>query len=234
MKKLEDILMTNNFEQEDLIKSLPCLNKFKDTKILTHTIKAIKNSEFDLEIRLALLFHDLGKLKAYNNINGKDTYHKHQIISEQIARSILSNHPIKNRVDLEIVYSLIREHMNKKEKTSTDKSITRLYNRVGEKAFYKLLKVFKADICGYDNINFNSYTNVLKKIEEWENKDRTIFKASEYYAINGHDLLELGFKGKELGRLLTYLQTLVDNNEIENKKEILLLKIQEYIDNVIK
>ena len=234
-KTLEDILMNNIYlTEEQLLQVVPQLKKlkeFKNGKVLKHTILAIRNSKLDLELRLALLFHDIAKPIVFCKINGEDSYPKHQVVGEKIARKFLCNYPFKSKVDLETVYTLIREHMNKKDKTSTDKAITRLYNRTG-KAFPKLLELFKADVMGYENYNLLLVEKVEQKIKEWEEKDRTVFKPSEYYAVNGYDLLKLGFKGKELGKILLYLQSLVDNNKVENKKEILLSKIQNYLDNM--
>ncbi len=282
---LEKILLSD-FTEEELLKCVPELEEikhFKKGKVLKHTILAIKNSPLDLELRLALLFHDIGKPKVYTRINGEDKYpmHQvvseqiarrilgnypfknkvdleliytlirehmntringedkypmHQVVSEQIARRILGNYPFKNKVDLELIYTLIREHMNKRAKTSTDKAITRLYNRVGENAFPKLLEFFKADVMGYSKPNLSLFEKVEENIQKWKNKDRTVFKASEYYAVNGYDLLELGYKGKELGKALTYLQSLVDKDFSLNDKEILLniLKTKEKDDGFIE
>lgn len=235
---IEELLMSD-FTEQELLNSVPELEEikhFKKGKVLKHTILAIKNSPLDLELRLALLFHDIGKPKVYTRINGEDKYPMHQVVSEQIARRVLENYPFKNKVDLELIYTLIREHMNKRAKTSTDKAITRLYNRVGENAFPKLLEFFKADVMGYSKPNLSLFEKVEENIQKWKDKDRTIFKASEYYAVNGYDLLELGYKGKELGKALTYLQSLVDKDFSLNDKEILLniLKTKEKNDGFIE
>lgn len=223
-KTLEDILMSNDFTEEQLLKVVPQLKQLKDFKkgkVLKHTILAIKNAPLDLELRLALVFHDIAKPQAYCKIKGEDKYPRHQILGEKIAREFLSKYPFKNKVELEVVYTLIKEHMNKRAKTGTDKAITRLYNRTGD-AFPKLLEFFKADVMGYEKPNLVLFEKVKKAIKDWEEKDRTVFKASEYYAVNGYDLLELGYKGRELGQALTYLQSLVDKDFSLNDKETLL------------
>lgn len=227
MKTLEDILI-NNCTEEQLLQAVPILQEikeFKNGKVLEHTILAINNAPLDLELRLALLFHDIGKPKTHCIINGVDKYPHHQLVSEQIAREFLCNYPFKQKIDLELVYTLIREHMNKRDKTSSDKAITRLYNRVGSKAFDKLILFFKCDILGYPKPNLFIFEKVQSNIEEWRNKDRTVFKAREFYAINGDDLIALGYTGKELGKRLKYLQSLVDQNPSLNNKEILLEKL---------
>lgn len=230
---LEELLLTD-FTEEQLLKAVPILQElkeFKNGKVLKHTILAIKNAPLDLEIRLALVFHDIGKPKVYTRVKGEDKYPMHQVVSERIAREFLSNYLFKNKIELEIVYTLIREHMNKRAKTNTDKAITRLYNRTKD-AFPKLLEMFKADVLGYKNPNLLLFEKVQENIDKWKAKDRTVFKASEYYAINGYDLLELGYKGKELGQVLTYLQFLVDKDISLNTKEILLDKLKEWENGV--
>lgn len=56
-----------------------------------HTLKALKNSEEDLEVRLALLLHDIGKPHSY--IEGEDGvrhFPGHAEKSEEISRKVLT------------------------------------------------------------------------------------------------------------------------------------------------
>lgn len=234
-EKLNKLLLNNDFTENDILELVPFLEvikTFKNGKVLNHTIMAIKKAPFDLEIRLALLFHDVGKPFTYIRQNNEDKYPKHQIVSVRYANIELK----KLHYDKEIIKNvclLIKEHMNKKEKTSSNRTITRLYNKMGDKLFYKLLLLFKADMEGtLKKVNYKTYQQVLNNINVWENREKTVFKPSEYYAVNGNDLLSLGYKGIELGKILKYLQSLVNSDINNNNKEFLLSRIPYYFEKI--
>ena len=54
-----------------------------------HTLVALKNSEPDLEIRLALLLHDIGKPHSYQDDENVRHFRKHPEKGAQIAKHIL-------------------------------------------------------------------------------------------------------------------------------------------------
>lgn len=50
----------------------------------------------------------------------------------------------------------------------------------------------------------------------------------KYLAINGNDLLQLGFEGKQIGKILNELLDLVMQDKVKNKRNSLLEAIADY------
>lgn len=105
-ENLEDILSLNG---EEMVKSLqenrkqifqmiPELedeygfeqrNPWHIYDVWNHTLVALKNSKSDLEIRLALLLHDIGKPHSYQDDENVRHFKKHPEKGAQIAKNIL-------------------------------------------------------------------------------------------------------------------------------------------------
>lgn len=104
IKKLESMLLSKNIvknfkkNEEFIFKVIPELkyakgfeqrNKYHCYDVWNHTIEAMSNSKNDLDIRLVLLLHDIGKPFSYQEENGIRHFKGHAQKSEEIARVIL-------------------------------------------------------------------------------------------------------------------------------------------------
>ena len=49
--------------------------------------------------------------------------------------------------------------------------------------------------------------------------------------VNGYDIMKLGLKGKEIGKMLDYLLDLVLDNPIDNDKDILIQSAKAHLVN---
>lgn len=231
---LHDLIMYD-VQEKELLKAVPELKElisFKDGKVWKHTLLTVKNAHQDIEVKLACLLHDIGKPQSYRVVNGKDAYHGHQQISSLMALSILKRCNYDEKT-IKNVQKLILDHMSKGAKFNSNKSIKRLIRRIGEDLLDKLLHVFKADVMGYETYNLKSYNEVKRKLKEFrETPEIPVFKPSEYYAVNGNDLIKLGIIGKQIGVILKELQHRVDIGE-ENNKAYLLRIAKEMINEDI-
>lgn len=76
-----------------------------------HTIKALEYSKPDLEIRIALLLHDIGKPFSYQDEEVRH-FHGHPLVSSQISYKILRRLAYDEGAIKRIIY-LIENHDNK-------------------------------------------------------------------------------------------------------------------------
>ena len=76
--------------------------------VFMHTLKALENSKNDYTIRLALLFHDIGKPFSYTEGEVRH-FPNHPIVSEEITRKVLTRLNYEKTVIDEVCY-LVKYH----------------------------------------------------------------------------------------------------------------------------
>lgn len=188
-----------------------------------HTTTSIKCSPRDLAVRLALLFHDIGKPDCFTvDKNGIGHFYGHPEISASIASDILKRFRCKNSI-LQEVCTLIRYHDTALLPNSV--SIKRFLNKVGIKNFKKLLIIKSADIRAQSPNYMDENIAYLKQINDIFKQiiaDNQCYNL-EQLAVNGNDLIEIGIpQGNQIGVILSILLQMVIKEEIENKKADLL------------
>lgn len=190
-----------------------------------------------LNVRLASLFHDIGKPKAKKIIerDGEKiiTFYNHEKYSAEIAREIL--HRIKfSNATVENVSHLIENHMFHYEKNWKDSAVRRFVAKVGYENIDDLFDLRLSDVygmrCEKISVNSESVKNLLELKERIEKvrKEKSALTIKDL-EVNGNDLMSLGIpKGKEIGFILKELLETVLDDPSQNEKER-LLKIAENI-----
>jgi len=140
--------------------------------------------------------------------------------SMDIAEEVLKRLKFDNET-IGRVSTLVKEHMSRFEHLRTG-NIKRFINRVGIENLDLLFELQIADIKGskppYDFSEIIKLKEECKRIID-EKQPLTV----KDLAINGHDLMALGYKqGKDIGTILTKLLELVIENPELNIKEKLL------------
>lgn len=74
-----------------------------------HTTVALQNSKPDLQIRMALLLHDIGKPHCYQEDNGIRHFYGHANVSEKMSEKILKGLRFNEKEAQDICY-LVKEH----------------------------------------------------------------------------------------------------------------------------
>jgi len=175
----------------------------------------------NIEIRLALLLHDIGKPYVYEEDENHIGHFKgHAVVSEAIAKIVLQELKCSNEI-INNVTELIRNH--DVEFNPTKSSVKRLLNKIGELQLRRLILLRTADLWGhkYNPENFNK-VHRFKEVLEEVLQEESCFKLKDL-AINGKDLLEVGIpEGKLIGDILNELLIMVIDGEIPNEKEKLL------------
>ena len=192
-----------------------------------HVLFEVK--EKDLPLRLAALFHDIGKPSCYvEDENGVGHFYGHADKSVEIMDKVLKDLKYSNDI-IEEVLTLIKYH--DMQISLSNKFIRRMLNKMPKETFEKLLVLKKADILGQAKIDREKRLEEIEKLKEM----LANFKMEEecfslkHLKINGNDLIKMGFKpGKEMGQILNKLFEMVVEEEIENDFEVL----KNYVERV--
>lgn len=195
-----------------------------------HTLHSLKEVRGDKVLRLAMLFHDMGKPETkFTDEKGIDHFHGHAKIGESIAKRALH----RMRFDNDTVYKVSRlvfYHDYPIEVSA--KSVRRAVNRIGEDIFPYLFDVKRADILaqsGYRKEEKIAWLEEIKNIYEKVLEDRQCMSLRDL-AVTGKDLIVAGMKsGKEIGEALEELLNIVLDNPKENTRE----RLMEHVDRMI-
>lgn len=190
-----------------------------------HTVRAVETAAPDPVVRLALLFHDIGKPASFSvDEKGIGHFYGHPAKSEVIAREILSQLRF-DRATTDRVCLLVRWHDT--DILPEGRSVKRWLNRLGEDGLRRMLQVKAADR-GATNYKYENLS-VLKLVEQ---KLNTVLEEGQCFsreklAINGGDLLKLGVpQGKRIGEMLDTLLNLVIEERLPNQRTALLNRAQ--------
>ena len=187
-----------------------------------HILKSLELTSRDLIIRLAVLFHDIGKPRCYTfGEDGQGHFYKHEKYSVEIAEKLMLNLKF-SKLDTERVCKIIRYHSLYRQNID-EIFVKKMLNRFGEEDLYRYLEVVEADrrthnndVCNLEDLE--QIKTILKKIQE--TKPPLSIKDLK---ISGKDLLKVGVpKGKIIGEILDYLMEKVLEDENLNNYETLI------------
>lgn len=202
-----------------------CNNHNRD--VFNHTLNVINNTDNDLTLRLAALFHDIGKLNTLKQLpNGHCYFPGHAQEGAKICKPILSRLKFDNNT-INKVSAIIYDHLVLDVNyMPTDGEIKRLLRRVGIENIFTLFALQRADINSlWDPIPF------LKKVDFIEDRVNSIIENKEPLyikdlALTGSDLMiSLNIKpGKIIGEILnSLLEKILDDKMLNNKDTLLEL-----------
>lgn len=187
-----------------------------------HILKSLELTSRDLIIRLAVLFHDIGKPICYTfGEDGQGHFYKHEKYSVEIAEKLMLNLKF-SKLDTERVCKIIRYHSLYRQNID-EIFVKKMLNRFGEEDIYRYLEVVEADrkthnndICNLEDLE--QIKTILKKIQETKPP-----LSMRDLKISGKDLLKVGVpKGKIIGEILDYLMEKVLEDENLNNYETLI------------
>ena len=195
-----------------------------------HALKAVEEVGKDHILRWTMLLHDIAKpLVRTTSTDGIDHFYGHVEKSASLAKLILRRLKFDNDTTNKVV-RLIRYHDYQFHLTSTD--MRHAIYTIGEDIMEYLFEVKKADILAQ---NPKTHQDKLTHLEEAQkiyhrikaNKDCVNLKS---LAINGSDLLQLGFKpGKIMGDVLNQLlKRVLEEPSMNNREQLLELAKQMY------
>lgn len=186
-----------------------------------HTVRAVSFApENDVKMRRTLLFHDIGKPACLKfDETGRGHFKQHDRVGAEITEKVMK----RLRYDTKsISYStaLIANH-SKKLRSRAD--VKKMMYRIGDELFLALTEMKKCDNSAKndfvieENAVFDRLAGIGREIIA-NNECRSL----KGLAVNGSDLLGLGLKGAEIGKMQQRLLELVMEDELPNEKDKLL------------
>lgn len=206
--------------------------------VYTHCLNALKSVDFTsvpYKTKLACLYHDTGKKDTMQITNDRIRFCGHQEESKQHAIQDFTSLKFSNK-DIEYISNLCEIHMfhvlERDGETVNKKRVKKLMVELAKKGL--TLKDFAIMRYADNHANMlkvrpfksvkNQYKQMLKIL-----KEPTPFSVKNL-DITGFDVMNLGVEqGKKVGEILNILFELVLNQELENKKDILIEKVKDLI-----
>ncbi len=193
--------------------------------VYTHTAVAVDHVPPELKLRLAMLFHDIGKPATFSmGEDGQGHFYGHPKVSAALAEQILVRLRAPKRLR-EAVVRLVRVH---DWPLSTEpRLIRRRLQQLGEEGFFDLLRVQKGDTAAC----FLSDCTREDDRNEVEDAAKAILAAKPCLtvrdlAVSGRDIMALGYCGPGVGAALRGLLERVIAGEIPNEKTTLLQSLE--------
>ena len=198
--------------------------------VFNHTLKVLDKTPPILEVRMAALYHDVGKIDTFFiDENGEGRFFGHQNLSEEFLINRLKELKYPKRF-IENSSILVKRHMDNNN-TYTKKSIRKLLRNIGEENLICLFALQRSDVLSTKDGDDSNIDLGLSLLDEVKN-DNIPNNRSEIN-INGHDLIELGFKeGKELGCVLREIENLIYEEKLINNKKDIINYLKERLDIV--
>ena len=198
-------------------------SKYHIFDVYTHTAKTVEAIEPDETLRLTMLFHDVGKPYSYQvKADGVHySFHGHPEVSADIAEKWLEKMHADGRT-ARLVPLLCRYH--DRTVAPTKKSVKRLLNLLSYDEVLMLCKVQKADSESHAPgiaTDRGATADEIARIASEIINEGECFSLKDL-AVNGSDLITLGFTGREIGEKLNELLDLVIEEQLPNDREKLL------------
>ncbi len=193
--------------------------------VFTHTAQVVAATPPELTLRWAALLHDCGKVPTFTqDQTGRGHFKGHAKISAQMADASLRRLKAPTALRERVVF-LIDKHMTPLEPDK--KLLRRRLSQYGEDALKQLLVLQRADFCSKGiadpcPADFDRMEMLLEEILQ----ENSCLKITDL-AVDGHDLMQLGLTGKEIGSTLEYLLSQVLDEALPNEKTALLRAVKD-------
>jgi putative nucleotidyltransferase with HDIG domain len=177
------------------------------------------------EIRLAALFHDIGKPSTCKkDESGGWTFYNHEKVSADLTRSILTRFRYSNAM-IDAVVHLVAEHMFHYEDCWTNAAVRRFIMKVGAEFLPDIYALRRADtfaLSGKPVLPEQNFLPLLIERVDAELAKKNALSLKDL-AVSGNDLIDIGIKpGPRLGVILSELLESVVSDPIQNTREKLL------------
>ena len=148
-------------------------NKWHPYDVYEHTLKVIDNVDKDLVLRLAALFHDIGKPSSYKEESGQGRFPGHWLTSTMIFGGFAKQNGIDEDIQRR-VSDLIYYH-DYDFSSLTDEDIDTIKERLSKDEVDDLFKLKRADLTA-QNLDFSK-----RIIDDLDRQEEALLS---YYDVN--------------------------------------------------
>ena len=193
-------------------------------------VDATATMGYGVNLRLAALFHDLGKATTQSiEADGNIHFYSHQFVSEKLVHKIDERLNLRSAgFDVNYVAQMARHHMDPIQEFKSDQAVKRFINRMGGlETALELVDLRVADKKG------GRFPESMEKVFAFRRKVHEIANRKEPFgikglAISGRDLIDMGLEpGKLFKEVLTACLDLVLEDPKKNTNEFLRDYVQE-------
>ena len=189
--------------------------------LITHTAHVVEGDPPTLPLRWAALLHDTGKVTTFTrDATGRGHFYGHARDSAAMADTILRRLKAPTALREEVV-TLIGRHMTRLQPER--KLLRRQVSKFGFPMVESQLALQEADM-GSKGTGEDDGSAVFSEIRELlaELKAEDACLGLKDLAVNGNDLMALGYRGKAIGTCLNALLEQVVDERLPNEKKALL------------
>ena len=199
-------------------------NPHHNLDLFDHIINVVSKVPADLELRYSALLHDIAKpvVQTFDE-KGIAHYKTHEIVGADMARNILTRMKLPAKL-IDTVVEIIKKHMVL-YKDVTDKKFNKLLSEMGYDNLWRLIEHSIADNSSKNNEVVSTENDLHERLKRAVEKQMQI--TVNDLTVNGKDLIELGFNGKEIGEIKKELLDKYLSEEIKNEKEEMLEYVKE-------
>lgn len=189
--------------------------------LFTHVAHVVEAVPGDLTLRWAALLHDVGKVPAFTqDATGRGHFYGHAQVGAEMADGILRRLKAPSALREQAV-TLIGGHMTRLEPNR--KTLRRQLGRMGWDTMDKLLSLQEADMGSKGTGNpeeLEQFAQVRGLLEEIK-AENACLRVTDL-AVNGRDLMAMGYTGKAIGDCLNALLERVLDETLPNERQALL------------
>ena len=199
-------------------------NPHHNLDLFNHIINIVSKVPADLELRYSALLHDIAKpiVQTFDE-KGIAHYKTHEIVGADMAKDILTRMKLPVKL-IDTVEEIIKKHMVL-YKDITDKKFNKLLSEMGYDNLWRLIEHCIADNSSKNDEVVSTENDLHERLKRAVEKQMQV--TVNDLAINGKDLIELGFTGKEVGEIKKELLDKYLSEEIQNNKEEMLNYVKE-------
>jgi len=199
----------------------PQNSRYHCYNVWEHTIHSVAAVPGDPLLRMAMLLHDLGKPACYSvDDAGCGHFYGHPKVSCELAANALNRLKYDNESKRNIL-ALVGRHDWPIQ--PTEKGVRRALRLLGENTLRRLLAIKRADnLAQSPEYRYRQQEiDVLETLLDHLWREDACFSLKQL-AVNGRDLMALGFQGREVGIELDRLLSAVVDGLLENDRCALL------------
>lgn len=180
----------------------------------------------ELTVRWAALLHDIGKVSTFTrDETGRGHFYGHAPAGAELAAQVLLRLKAPTRLRCQVV-ELIGAHMTRLQPEK--KLLRRQLSRLGWEQLERELELQQADMSSKGTAepgDLEIFQEIRRMLEEIRREDSCL-KVTDL-AVNGEDLMTLGYQGRQIGERLHWLLEQVLEETLPNDRQALLLAAKE-------